>query len=104
MDTRFLRINVEHAPFLVDRLKVRILPCVVAFVDGIGVDRIIGFEGLGHGDSFTLGNLETRLLRSGVLVRAKLGKEDGANLTKGVRPVRGKAQEQGDDDNDDDDD
>lgn len=48
------------------------LPCVIAFVDGIGVDRVVGFEGLGNGDSFTTKDLETRLLGAGVLVRAKV--------------------------------
>ncbi|QDS70060.1 hypothetical protein FKW77_004295 [Venturia effusa] len=75
-DTRFLRINVENAPFLVTKLKVQVLPCVIGFVDGIGVDRIVGFEGLGNGDSFTTKDLETRLLAAGVLVRAKVTTSD----------------------------
>jgi thioredoxin-like negative regulator of GroEL len=37
--TRFLRIKVTTAPFFVDRLKVRTLPCIIAFVHGIAVDR-----------------------------------------------------------------
>jgi len=75
-DTRFLKINVDNAPFLVTKLKVQVLPCVIAFIDGVGVDRIVGFEGLGHGDNFTSKDLEARLLGAGVLVRAKVTKED----------------------------
>lgn len=79
-DTRFLKMNVDNAPFLVTKLKVQVLPCVIAFVDGVGVDRIIGFEGLSaRPDSFTTKELEARLLRCGVLVRAKMGEEDAAN-------------------------
>jgi thioredoxin-like negative regulator of GroEL len=76
-DTRFIRINVDNAPFLVTRLKVQVLPCVIAFVDGVGKDRIIGFEGLGQGDRFTTMDLEARLLATGVLTRAKIS-EDAA--------------------------
>jgi len=78
-DTRFLKISVENAPFLVTKLNVRVLPCVIAFVDGIVVDRIIGFEGLGTGDRFGTKDLEWRLLKSGVLVRGKMSESDGVN-------------------------
>ncbi|KAI9744691.1 MAG: hypothetical protein M4579_007685 [Chaenotheca gracillima] len=70
-DTKFLRINVDNAPFLVARLKIKVLPCVLAFVDGVSVDRIIGFEGLGNGDAFSSTDLEDRLLLAGVLLRNK---------------------------------
>lgn len=65
-------MNVENAPFLVTKLKVQVLPCVLAFVNGVSVDRIVGFEGLGYtADTFTTKDLETRLLASGVIQRAK---------------------------------
>jgi len=69
-------MNVVNAPFLVTKLKVQVLPCVLAFVDGIGVDRIVGFEGLGRGDSFTTKELEARLLQAGVLWRPKITSND----------------------------
>jgi len=68
LQTRFLRIDVEHAPFLVEKLKVKVLPCVIAFVDGVGVDRVVGFEGLGYSeDTFKTKDLEVRLIGAGVL-------------------------------------
>jgi thioredoxin-like negative regulator of GroEL len=75
-DTRIIRVNVDNAPFLVTKLQVKMLPCVISFIDGLGVDRIIGFEGLGRrgGDDFTTKHLEDRLLQSGVLVRSKMDK------------------------------
>lgn len=89
-------MNVENAPFLVTKLKVQVLPCVLAFVDGLSVDRIVGFEGLGYtADTFTTQDLETRLLTSGVVLRAK---------TTGDAAIRfrvKKAQKE-DSDNDDD--
>jgi hypothetical protein len=44
MNTRFVKVNVDKAPFLVDKLKVTTLPCLVLFKDDIAVDRVIGFE------------------------------------------------------------
>ena len=76
-DTRFLCINVENAPFLVTKLKIQVLPCVLAFVDGVSKDRIIGFEGIGYKpDSFTLQELEARFLQARVLLRAKMVDQD----------------------------
>ena len=76
-DTRFVSINVENASFLVVKLGIQVLPCVISFIDGVGVDRITGFEGIGYKpDSFTASELEARLLASGVLVRAKMTKDD----------------------------
>lgn len=96
-DTRFVKINVENAPFLVTKLKVQVLPCVIAFVDGISVDRIVGFEGLGQGDRFATKDLESRLLRAGVLVRAKTTNDD-----VGLQGAKGKMQNSGkEEDNDD---
>jgi len=93
-DTRFLKMNVENAPFLVTKLKVQVLPCVIAFVDGVSVDRIVGFEGLGYTqDTFTTKDLETRLLSSGVVQRAKAGDSEA---TKGQRKTE--AEEEDDDD------
>ena len=44
---------------------------MIAFVDGVGVDRVVGFEGLGFGDDFKTKDLERRMLTAGVLVRPK---------------------------------
>lgn len=53
------------------------LPCVIAFIDGIGVDRIIGFEGLSRNpDNFTSRELENRLIMSEVFARNKVTDED----------------------------
>lgn len=71
-------MNVENAPFLVTKLKVQVLPCVLAFIKGLSVDRIVGFEGLGYTqDTFTTKDLEARLLGSGVIQRAKAIEDAG---------------------------
>jgi len=112
-DTRFIGVNVEDAPFLVTKLSVRVLPCVLSFVDGNTVDRIIGFEGLGVGDKFTTKDLETRLLTAGVLSRQRLtddddgpdiGSEDTQTRTKIIRGPQRKINIGDDNDDDEDDD
>ena len=95
-DTRFVSINVENAPFLVVKLGIQVLPCVIAFVEGVSVERIVGFEGIGlRADSFTVGELEGRLLGCGVLVRAKMTEKDQKGRNK-------KAAEEREDDYDED--
>ncbi|KAF9965963.1 hypothetical protein BGZ70_003685 [Mortierella alpina] len=65
--TKFVKIKVENAPFLVEKLQVKILPCVIAFVDGVAVDRLTGFEELGNTDNFSTGMLELRYKTVGVI-------------------------------------
>lgn len=80
LEARFVKVDVDHVPFLVERLKVRVLPCVIAFVGGKSVDRVVGFEGVGRGDdSFRTRDLEVRLVTVGVLERVKMDKYDLPN-------------------------
>lgn len=68
---------MDNCPFLVTRLGIQVLPCVIAFIDGVGVDRIIGFEGLGRNpDNFTTRDLEARLILSEVFARNKVTEDD----------------------------
>ncbi|KAL1972118.1 hypothetical protein VTN31DRAFT_7337 [Thermomyces dupontii] len=90
-DVRFARVDVRDIPFVVEKLKIRVLPCVVGFVDGVAKDRIVGFEGLGMfaaaagvatsrvkpGEEFRTTDLERRLLDMGVLVKKRLVDDDG---------------------------
>lgn len=78
LEARCVRIEVENAPFLVTKLGVKVLPCVIAFVKGVGVDRVIGFEGLGYSeDTFATKDLEARLMKAGVLNRIGGGLASG---------------------------
>jgi len=89
-------MNVENAPFLVTKLKIQVLPCVLAFVNGVSVDRIVGFEGLGYTqDTFTTKDLEARLLSSGVIQRAKATED--APVRFGVKAVKKEDSEDDDD-------
>lgn len=48
-----------------EKLGIRVLPCVMAFVDGVCRDRLIGFEELGNSDAFSTAALEWRLGQTG---------------------------------------
>ncbi|KAF9484026.1 hypothetical protein BDN70DRAFT_218589 [Pholiota conissans] len=91
-NTRFVRVFVENIPWLVEKLAIKVLPCVICFVDGIAKDRLIGFEELGNEDSFNTAVLELRLAHSGVLQ-----KQSGTVLD----PVYKVAYRKQSDDNDD---
>ena len=42
-DTKFIKINVAKSPFFVDKLAIKTLPCVIIFIDGKAIDRIVGY-------------------------------------------------------------
>ncbi|KAF9247322.1 thioredoxin-like protein [Melanogaster broomeanus] len=75
--TRFIRVFVENVPWLVERLAIKVLPCVMSFVDGVSKDRLVGFEELGNSDIFDTAVLELRLSQTGVLRKG----ENPFNLT-----------------------
>lgn len=115
--TRFFRINVEDAPFLVDRFRVRVLPCVMGFRGGKCVERIVGFEGIwenGGGDGRGEGekvrrDLEKRFVEKGLVSELESDEEEEAeegegegkdgNVRRGIRQGRRNAEE--DDENSD---
>ncbi|KAI7864816.1 thioredoxin-like protein [Spinellus fusiger] len=65
--TRFIRIEVQNAPFLVEKLQIQVLPCVMAWVNGYAQTKLIGFDELGNSDAFQTSLLEMRLSNAGVL-------------------------------------
>jgi len=93
-----VRIEVEKAPFLVERLAVRVLPCLMSFVGGKQVARIEGFERLGNTDSFRTVRLEELLVDAGALERVRFT-EDGGIL--GDEEARRREEEKDEDSGDD---
>ena len=67
LETRFLKLSVDRAPFLCERLKIRILPTIGIVVEGKTKDFIKGFDDLGGHDEFSTEMLEWRLGCSGVV-------------------------------------
>ena len=46
LQTKFLAVSAPKAAFFVAKLKVRTLPTLIFFVDGVAVGRQVGYEGL----------------------------------------------------------
>jgi len=67
VETRFSRMDAERAKFLVDRLRIKIMPTVCLAKDGKTVDYIAGFDDLGGIDDFSTEMLEWRIARAGVI-------------------------------------
>jgi len=59
--TKFCTINAEKAPFFVEKLRVRTLPTVVFFHDGVAKHHMRGFDEVGADDEFKTAKL-ARLL------------------------------------------
>jgi thiol-disulfide isomerase/thioredoxin len=66
---KFVYIEATNAPFMVVQMAVKILPCVVAIVDGEAVQILVGFENLNSkdGNDFETPELEKWLEKTGVL-------------------------------------
>lgn len=49
---KFMSMNVEKAPFFVDKLRIRVMPTLVMFKDGVAVHHMIGFDEVGGKNEF----------------------------------------------------
>ncbi|XP_074562796.1 thioredoxin domain-containing protein PLP3B-like [Curcuma longa] len=67
INTKFIKLDAENAPFFVTKLAIKTLPCVILFRNGIAFDRIVGFQDLGSKDDFTARALENLLKRKGII-------------------------------------
>ena len=61
LETKFCKINAEKCHFLVQRLKIKVLPTICLTKEGKTVDWIIGFDDLGGVDDFPSVMLEWRM-------------------------------------------
>lgn len=75
VNTKFVYLNAEKAPFFVGKLQIRTLPTLVSFIDGVAKDRVVGFDMLGE-DDFPTRRLTRRLKMSGVLLAPGQKMED----------------------------
>jgi len=103
--TRFIRVFVENVPWLVEKLEIKILPCVLCFIGGVTKDRLVGFEELGNNDAFTTAALELRLQMSGVVEKARPTtaaplRTMYASSSSKPRGIRGAEEDSGADDDD----
>ena len=64
-ETLVIKVDAEKAQFLVNKLKIQILPAIYYFNNGNVKDMIIGFEDFGNKDDFKTAELAQRLARCG---------------------------------------
>ena len=83
IEALFIKINAEKAPFFITKLKVQVLPTLIFFIDGIAVDRVVGFEELGGKDDFPTLLLTRRLVRSKVIQAKRKEENPGFHIAKG---------------------
>lgn len=67
LETKFIKVNAEKTPFLVERLNIWMLPTMVLIKDGKTEHSIVGFDELGGDDEFPTEVLEARLVGLGML-------------------------------------
>eukprot|EP00116_Pleurobrachia_bachei_P009889 sb/3470151/ len=66
-EARFIRLNAEKAPFLAERLKIKVMPTILMVKDSNVIDRITGFDDLGNTDNFPTSLLEWRIAQNKVI-------------------------------------
>mmetsp|Transcript_20340 Transcript_20340/g.20460 ORF Transcript_20340/g.20460 Transcript_20340/m.20460 type:complete len:303 (-) Transcript_20340:39-947(-) len=44
IETKFIKINADKAPFFVDKLTIRTIPTLVYLIDGVAKGKLVGFE------------------------------------------------------------
>lgn len=72
VELQIYSLEATRAPFLVSKLSVKVLPCLVMYRNGENVGRIVGFEGLSFDKeqrTIDVGVLEARLYGAGVVAR-----------------------------------
>ncbi|CAD5118536.1 DgyrCDS7227 [Dimorphilus gyrociliatus] len=67
LECRFVKINAEKAPFLAERLKIRVIPTLCLIKDSKTKDYIVGFDDLGGRDDFSTEMMEWRIAQAQVI-------------------------------------
>ncbi|AQK52147.1 Thioredoxin domain-containing protein 9 [Zea mays] len=67
VETRFVKVHAEKAPFLTEKLRIVVLPTLAIVKNAKVEDYVVGFDELGGKDDFSTEDLEERLARSQVV-------------------------------------
>ncbi|KAJ1267960.1 hypothetical protein BS78_07G099100 [Paspalum vaginatum] len=68
VETRFVKVHAEKAPFLTEKLRIVVLPTLAIVKNGKVEDYVVGFDELGGKDDFSTEDLEERLAKSQVIL------------------------------------
>lgn len=78
----------QDSPFFTVKLNIKVLPYIIAFRDGVAVERVIGFEPLGGRDDWATSVLEDKLLLAGVIGKSRNEEEEEDNLDEPSKNIR----------------
>ncbi|GJN09719.1 hypothetical protein PR202_ga27750 [Eleusine coracana subsp. coracana] len=67
VETRFIKVHAEKAPFLTKKLRIVVLPTLAIVKNTKVEDYVVGFDELGGKDDFSTEDLEERLAKSEVI-------------------------------------
>eukprot|EP00292_Cryptomonas_paramecium_P033788 CAMPEP_0113704382 /NCGR_PEP_ID=MMETSP0038_2-20120614/26486_1 /TAXON_ID=2898 /ORGANISM="Cryptomonas paramecium" /LENGTH=127 /DNA_ID=CAMNT_0000629153 /DNA_START=114 /DNA_END=497 /DNA_ORIENTATION=+ /assembly_acc=CAM_ASM_000170 len=87
IESRFVRLDAEKSPFLVQKLRIVVLPTIALVRKGKVQDYIVGFDDLGGEDDFPTEVLEWRIACQGS-IQVDYSVHDGPP-TEGVRAKYG---------------
>lgn len=79
VETRFIKVHAEKAPFLTEKLRVVVLPTLALVKNAKVEDYVVGFDELGGKDDFSTEDLEERIAKAQVIF---LDGEGPANPSK----------------------
>jgi hypothetical protein len=106
LETKFVRVHAEKAPFLTQKLRVWMLPTVAVILSGQATDYVVGLDELGGNEDFSTEMLAARLAAAGAIfedavarVPAAGGAGQGAGqgaIRRGGPPARGDSDEDSD--------
>ncbi|XP_008326283.1 thioredoxin domain-containing protein 9 isoform X2 [Cynoglossus semilaevis] len=105
VETKFIKLNAEKAPFLVERLRIKVIPTLALVIDGKTKDYVVGFSDLGNTDEFSTEMLEWRLgcgnvidYRGNLMEPPTQSQKPRSKLTKlEKKTIRGKGDSDSDD-------
>lgn len=109
IETKFIKLNVDKAPFLTERLRIKIMPTMALLIDGITKDYVTGFGDLGNTDEFPTEMLEWRLgcadvinYSGNLMEPPTMTQKSGTKFTKvEKKTIRGRAYDSDSDSEDD---
>ncbi|KAL4423229.1 hypothetical protein ABPG77_000021 [Micractinium sp. CCAP 211/92] len=103
METKFVRVHAEKAPFLTERLKVWMLPTLAIIKNEKTTDYVVGLDELGGVEDFSTEVLAARLAAAGAIFedalpasRQAAAETQQRTLRQGGQPRRTESDEDSD--------
>jgi len=96
VETKFLKLDVDKCDWIIQRLKIHVIPTLAFIKDGKTGDYMRGFEDVGGTDDFSTEMLEWRCGLAGVINYKgdlKTPPDQRKKVSRGTKIIRGKQNE-----------